>query len=258
MAVEVDAEKLVKNEQVAIAGFFGTEVPAPTDRLFEVAETNRQQKLFNNPKILYVPRRSFPEGTTFPGQRVPMSSNLYRYMKEELIDADANSIPGQWMIFDTTMAEDYNGGKQMYSDTPRFRDLLADLRDQNREAHIEIPDYCKDVPKDSRFAISADEIDGSRKLVTMEVANILKLQPGEEVSTPPYSVFYYVGNLDSSLRLGDFTIFEWFKNRFEGGLRLVGGDSDFGGLSSVDSWQSGLHDDCIGFRLQVAFPSQTA
>lgn len=247
MAIDArDAEKLVRDERTAISNFFGVEVPRPSDRLFGLAETIRQEKLFKDPKILFVPRRSFQEGMTFPGQRVPMSPNLYRYMKEDWIDADANFLPGEWIIFDTTQGADYDGGKQMYADTPRFEEVLVDIHDK----HPEILEDNPQVPKDSRFAFAADEIDGNKGFITTEVSKILKLQSGEEVTTPPYSVYYYVGNLDSSLRLGDFTTAEWFRNFFGHGFRLRGGLSRFGGLSVVSRWRSAYHSDRLGFRPQ--------
>ncbi|MBI2329856.1 hypothetical protein HYU94_00495 [Candidatus Daviesbacteria bacterium] len=170
----VDVERLVAEQRQAIAGFFNTEIPAPSDRLFEVAEINRQEKLFDDPIILYALRRSFPEGVTFPGQRVPMGPVLYRYMSENLVDADANCLPGAWIMFDSTQRPDYDKGRQMYPDTTRFRQVLASVRAE----HPEISEHSYHIPPDSRFYFASGEIDGRGwEYITTKVANILKLQP---------------------------------------------------------------------------------
>lgn len=255
MAVEArnrGVEELVIDQRKAISNFFGTEVPAPPDRLFVVCDKIRKEKLWT-PEIHYIPDRRLSEGSSFPGLEHPFGSALYRWMRDGLIDADGDLLPGQWIIWDPTRRPDYNNGKQMYPDTPRFREILAGLRDG--EDGIEVPSDYKHVPKDSRFAISADEIDGSRNLVGGEIAKIMALQEGEVISTPPNAVFVYIGNLRHQ-ELGRVTTSEWFRNNFGHGGRLDGGGSRLGGLSDVDDWPSGFRNRSVGFRLQVSFPSR--
>lgn len=191
-AKNADAKKLVRAQEEAIFNFFGAEVPAPPDRLFVVWEKIRQEKLWT-PEPFFVPLRRLPESVSFSGLKHPLSFVLYGWMREGLVDASADTLPGQWIIWDPTKRPNYKGGKQMYPDTRRFKELLADLRE--RANGIEIPDYLSHLRKDSRFGISADEIDGSKNFVAGEVANILGLQEGEVISTPSYAVFNYIGNL---------------------------------------------------------------
>lgn len=255
MAVEVqNTEELIKNQRGVISAFFGTEIPNPPDQLFEVAERIRQEGLFKA-EPFYLPRRSFPEGITFPGQTGPMSPNLYRYIKEGWVDADANTLPGQWVILDVTQRPGYENGKQMYPDTVQFKELLAIGRELGDKGGIVVPDYCRQVPEDSRFAISPDEIDGSVGYVSKVVARCLNIEP-DRITTPYYATFYYVGNLSHS-EFGQANTGEWFRNSFRRGSRLFGGDSDGGGLAYVDRWRPGGHVDFMGFRLQVSFPSET-
>lgn len=251
MAVEQDAEKLVSSQREVISAFFGTEVPVPSYRLFMVCEEIRQEKLWK-PETFFVPQIRLPEGVSFPGLKRPLSSSLYMWMREKLVGDDADSLPGQWIIWDATRRPSYNEGRQMYPDTRRFKELLASLRE--REDGIEVPDYYAHVQKDSRFVISADEIDGSKNLVVGEIAKVLGLREGEIISTPSYAVFNYIGNLVHP-ELGKVDTSEWFRNTFEHGLRLSGGHSRFRGLSGVEGWPSGVHDNCISFRLQISFPN---
>lgn len=182
MIVEAkNIEGLVRNQQRAISAFFGAEVPAPSDRVLAVCEEIRQKQLWAL-ELFFVPQLKLPEGVSFPGLKHPLSSVLYGWMREHYVDDDADMLPGQWIIWDTTRRPNNRDGKQMYPDTRRFKELLADLRE--RANGIEVPNYLSHVPKDSRFGISPDEIDGSKNLVAGEVAKILGLQEGEVSSTP--------------------------------------------------------------------------
>lgn len=261
MAVEQDAEKLAQRQIKAISGFFGAQVPKPSERLFVVSETNRKEKLLKTAP-LYVPRIQLAEGVTFPGLTHPLDPWLYEQIKLSTessftVDKDADWLPGEWILLDITRRPNYNKGRQMYPDTPRFKDLLADLRDKGSNGGILIPDFYKHVPKDSRFAISADEIDGSGNVIAGAVSEKLALQEGEEITTLPYSTFVYAGNL-SYPHFGQANTSEWLRNKFGHGYRLHGGGSDRGGLSYVGRWPSDVRFDSLGFRLQARFPSQAA
>lgn len=246
-----DAEKLVRGQREAVSSFFGAEVPVPTDRLFVVCENIRRENLWT-PEPFFVPLRRLPEGVSFPGLKHPLSSVLYGWIREGYVDADADTLPGQWIIWDSTRRPKYDNEKQMYPDTSRLREILASLRE--RQDGIKVPDNLRHVSQDSRFGISPDEIDGSKNLVAGELAGILGLQEGEIISTPSCAAFNYIGNL-AHPELGEVDTSEWLRNKFERGDRLRGGDSGFGGLSSVNDWLSGGRGGSVGFRLQVSFPS---
>lgn len=249
--VEVDSEKLVTAQKQAIAGFFGTEVPTPPDRLFRVLEKIKEERLFKA-EPFYLPHRRLSEGSQYPGLTVSPSPWFYRQIREGRIAEGADLLPGQWIILDVSRRPNYHDGKQMDPDSSGLGDILADLRDQGK---IQVSGYYRHVPRNSRFAVSADEIDGESGFVAKAVASVLSLQLEEQVATPLYVVFNYIGNLAHS-EFGQVNTWERFADSFGHGRRLLGGHSDYGGLASADRWQSGYHDDDVGFRLQISFPAE--
>ncbi|OGE29484.1 hypothetical protein A2867_00755 [Candidatus Daviesbacteria bacterium RIFCSPHIGHO2_01_FULL_40_11] len=272
MTAEIlDAEKLVKSQSEAISGFFGMEIPKPPkpdDWLFEVIERNRKEKLFdvNALRPFYLPRRHLAEGVSFPGLKWPLDPWLYIRTREGRVDADADRLPEGWMLLGLAERPYYDNGKQMYPDTPRFKEMLADLREQGQ---IAVPRSYRHVRKDSRFAISSQEIDGNKAVVAKAVAAILGSKT-EQFSTPPYAVLNYVGNL-AHPEFGQVNTAEWLRNRFGWfrdtffgwlidrlgfGTRLAGGFSDYGGLSCVANWHSDDRPDGLGFRLQISSPAE--
>lgn len=254
MAVEaIDAEKLTKSQIKAIVGFFGTEIPRPGDWLFEIVERNRTEKLFvDNLRPFYLPRRQLAEGVSFPGLKQPLDPWLYEQMRAKRVEADADWLPEGWILLDVTRRPNYDNGKQMYPDTPRFKKMLADLRERGQ---IAIPNDCRHVRADSRFAVSPDEIDGKTAVVSKAVADILGIE-AQQVTTPKYSTFNYIGNL-ADPEFGQADTAEWFADRFGYGYRLCGGYSVNGGLSNVFPWPSVDHLDRIAFRLQFSSPSKS-
>lgn len=249
MAVEAkDAEQLARIQGGEVSRFFGVEVPQPGDWLFEAIEKIGKEELLVVAPF-YLPRRQLVEGVAFPGLKWPLDRWLYEQIEAGKVAADADWLPGEWILFDVTRRPDYGNGRQMYPDTPRFREVLASLRKQGQ---IEVPDDYRHVPKDSRFAISADEIDGSSAVVAEAVAGILGLQAWQ-VTTPSCSTFNYIGNL-AHPELGQVNTWEWLRNNLEHGRRLYGGGSVLGGLSNVSAWISGARYDGLGFRLQFSFP----
>ncbi|MDO8599866.1 MAG: hypothetical protein Q7R44_00430 [bacterium] len=232
---------------------FGAEIPAPSDRLFEVVEKIREKKLFKATPF-YLPRYTLSADSQYPGLKVLPSFWFSQQIREGRIAESADLLPGRWIILDVSKRPNYGDGKQMYTDSNGLGEVLADLRDQGK---IEVPYYCRKVPRNSRFAVSADEIDGKSGVVVKAVASILSLRTEEQIATLPYVVFNYIGNL-AHPEFGQVSTAEWFADRFEHGDRLSGGDGDSvrGGLARVSRWLSDDHIDGIGFRLQVSFPSK--
>lgn len=254
-----DVERLVESQRKAISDFFGLpippEIPVPPDQLFDVAERIRQEKLFIVAPF-YLPKCRLVEAANFPGMKWPLNRLIYQAVRLGKMNQDAEGLPGEWILIDVTKRPNYDDGRQMYPDTHRFKDILAALREQGRIQ--ESPDYIDyvpyhDVPKDSRFAVSADEVDGRKGFVAKEVAAILGLN-AKQIITPAYSVFNYIGNL-AHPEFGQATTWEWFSNRGYG-LRLHGGSSYLNGLSDLVGSSAFSHRDVIGFRLQIRFPSK--
>lgn len=255
MAVEVrDANRLAREQGDAVSRFFGMDIPKPEDWLFQAIAINEREELFpmDNLKPFYLPIRQLAEGVSFPGLKSPLDPWLYDQIRAKTVANDADWLPGNWVLLDVTRRPNYDNGRQMYPDTPRFREVLASLRGLGR---IEVPDKYRHVPMDSRFAISADEIDDRSGVVAKTVADTLGLEAGQ-VTTPLCSTFNYIGNL-AHPELGLVNTVEWFRNNFgRGGHRLYGGNFGSGGLSNVNLWPSDDRDDGLGFRLQVSSPSK--
>lgn len=252
MTVEArNAERLAVEQRLAIAGFFGAEVPTPPDRLLEVAEEIRKQNLFEA-EPYYLPGRPLRSGLRIPGLKIPLNEWFFSQVREGRIAEDADMLSGQWVMLDVSRRPNYDNGKQMYSDDAGIGEILADLRGQGK---IEVPDYGRKIPRNSRFAISADEIDGKSGVVAKAVASILSLQSGEQATTPPYAAFNYIGNM-AHPEFGQANTSEWFADRFVHGCRLYGGGSGNGGLASVGGCPSEYRFGSVGFRLQVSFPSR--
>lgn len=220
------------------------EVSTPPDRLLQVAEKIEKEKLFKAEHFC-LPGRQLSKGSQYPGLIVPLPPWFYRQIIEGRIAKDADCLPPKWIILDVSRRPDYDGGKQMYQDSEGLGDILADLRGQGK---VEVPDCYRRVLRNSRFAVSADEIDGKGGFVANAVASVLSLQAGEQVTTSPYVVFNYIGNL-AYPEFGQANTLEWFADEFWHGYRLAGG------LACVGSWRSGFPDDYVGFRLQISFPS---
>lgn len=255
----IGVEELAAEQGQAVAGFFGAEVPAPPDRLFEVAEKISETRLFKA-EPFYLPRCPLSEDSKYPGLKVPLSDWFYRQIRGGRIAEGADLLPGQWVLFDVSKRPNYKDedGEQMYSDSEGLGDILADLRDRGK---IQVSNYYRHVPRSSRFAVSADEIDGKSGFVAKAVASVLNLQPKESVTTPKYVVFNYIGNLAhpefGQVNTLEWFAEEWFADNFGRGSRLCGGGSGLGGLAGVDGWQSGDRNSGTGFRLQISFPSET-
>lgn len=218
------------------------EIPRPSDSLLAVAEKIRETGLFKA-SIIYAPKCQLEEADLLQ----PPDPWVYEQIRIGRITADSGWLPGQWVILDVTQRPDYDNGQQMYPDASVFREMLASLRDQQK---IIIPDEYKCIPKDSRFAISPDEIDGSSSYVTKAIANILDLKPTEIVSSLSYLSFIYFGNREHP-EFGQVNTSEWFRDSFGRDHRLFGGNSGLKGLSTVSFWPPDMRHDAIGFRLQI-------
>lgn len=251
----INTERLVLEQRLVVASLFGIEVPNPGDWLFEAEEKIREGRLFET-KPFYLPRRQLAKGLSFPGLKSPLDPWLYNQISAKRIDVDADWLPGEWILFDVTRRPEYNKGKQMYPDTDRFREILAGLRDKGGNDGILVPSNYRHVSKDSRFALSPDEIDGSKAVVVKAVVEILGLQV-EQISTPSYAAFNYIGNL-AHPEFGEVNTSEWLRNKFGRGDRLCSGVSAIGGLSNVDDWRSDDRFDSIGFRFQVSPPAEAS
>lgn len=254
----VNVEKLVAAQRQVVASFSGKEVPMPPDRLFEVAEKIREAKLFKA-EPFYLPRRSLEAGSLradsrIPGLEIPPSNWSYeRITGKGIPEQGADMLPNQWGILDVSRRPDYSDGTQMYADSKGLGEILADLRKQGKIKPSYFLGNNGKVPGNSRFAVSAYEIDGQDGFVGASVAAFLGLQIGERVTAPPYATFDYIATFYLP-ELGQASTWEWFANylgRTAG--RLYGPNV---GRLAYESTLGVRRSDKIGFRLLISFPPQ--
>lgn len=154
-------------------------------------------------------------------------------------------------VFETVARPDYTDGTQMYY-SPR-RDPLTDILVKGRERNrIAVPSFVEHVPVNSRFAVSWDEIN---KYVVPEA---IKTTPhlaqqltkgGIILDIPDRADFRSAGQTYEDKLVANS--WEWVQDKARFGSRHIAGSRGHGGLRAVGDWQSGGHDDGIGFRFQA-------
>ena len=253
---DLNITQLVEREHNALKTFFGKEVPVvqPPALLAETLRVAEGEGL-SIFQPLYFPAIEFKQNSRFPGWSVKPEEWYWEQIKAGRVDKDAAKLGGYWSLFDESRRPSYDNGKQMFTDDP----LEAILVRGRHEGKIEVPDYLREVPKESRFGVSPDEQD---KFVFPSIADSLglltRVANGQaQVRRPTEMEFNFVGNLRYP-HLGQANTWEWMQDRFEDDYRLLGGHSDYGGLAYVSYDWSDYHNDSIAFRPVVAFLPQAA
>ncbi len=253
---DLNITQLVEREHNALKTFFGKEVPVaqPPALLAETLRVAEGEGL-SIFQPLYFPAIEFKQNSRFPGWSVKPEEWYWEQIKGGRVDKDAAKLGGYWSLFDESRRPNYDNGKQMFKDDP----LEAILVMGRHEGKIEVPDYLREVPKESRFGVSPDEQD---KFVFPALTDSLRLFNREhsgqvQVRRPTEMEFNFTGNLRYPY-LGQANTWEWLHDSFGDDDRLVGGCSDGGGLADVsDDWHGNRHDD-TAFRPEVVFLPQAA
>lgn len=240
-------QELFDAQLAIIRRFCGREVfPEPPKALLEFIKWTTEQGFTFEPYL--EPDLTFSQDAQYPGLQVRPNPYFYDLIEEGLLPPEAMRLLGpMWAAMEGFPKPNYDNGRQLCGKDP-LANILEDLR---RKRNIEVPDLCKHVPPFSRFAISALELEHYIHPLFAQNAKVEKKQVGNS-----YAAFLYRGNT-AHPEWGETNTFEWFpKDEFRGGNRLIGGDSALGGLGCVGDWHAGHHDDFVGFRLRVVFPSQ--
>ena len=240
------SEQLVASENRAWRSFLGkdTIVPTPPQEL-SVAMLKAKEIGWTQAEAHFFPKIEFEQDSNFPGWTVKPEEWYWQQIKTGTVAKDAATLEEGWIIIDGSQKPQYKDGKQMYENDP-FTLLLTQLR---KEGKIQVPDWCRDIPKASRFGVSDDELRGS---VNPANANLLGVQPEEQVRVPKEIEFNVLGNLYHP-EWGKTNTWEWLEDKFEDGNRLIGGNSDSGGLARVNGHASDNRDNFLGFRPLVVF-----
>jgi len=183
----------------------------------------------------------------YPGWHTRPSSYFYDLIRRGQLPPEAMQLSLQWAAMEIIVRPPYNRGLQLHENDA----LAPHLEDLRRQGQIKVPNYVKLVPSVSRFAVSPQEVSGP---VAERVAEIGKVD-ARNVDAPTYAAFNYFGNV-AHPEFGEANTWEIFADNLRGGHRLIGGDSDCGGLSYVYDWDAGYRHGRVAFRLRVGFPPE--
>ena len=237
--IQKEFSELIESEKEKLKEFFGYEIeiaPLPA----EITEQRYIEWKKMGFELHYLPKERLTKERDLPGWR-EKPHNLFQYIEERKVDAEALELPGQWILIDEHEKPDYDNGNQMYENDP-----LAEGVKELRERKI-LSDY---KILGSRFFISSEDL--RKDEVRQVFASVLKVNP-EKIRLPRAIEFNFLGNAHYS-EWGDTNTWESFADRYADRSRLHGGNKDRGGLSDINHLSSS--DDSRppgGFRLLVSF-----
>lgn len=246
--VTITGEELLNTQVQIVENFRGREIfPEPPKELSEFIERTSEKGYTFQPYL--IPSISFTQDAQYPGLFHKPSQYFYDLIRRGVLLQDATRLPGPvWAAMETLQKPNYDGGKQLYENDP----LAPDLEHLREMGKIEVPDWCLHVPAISRFGVSALELERYIHPPFTQKFHLEESQMGVA-----YLEYVYFGNTAHE-ELGKTNTAEWFtKDKLlRDASRLIGGDSDHGGLSYVYDWHADAHSGVVGFRLGVVFPSK--
>lgn len=223
------------------------DISTPPDGLLELQEKLSREGFSFEP--IHYPRKRLTRDSRFWDGKTRPQEWFWQQIDEGRVSKSAANLSGKWALIESVQKPQYDYGRQMYYGG---KDPLGEaLKGWRKDGRIAIPSWARDVPANSRFAVSADETDA---LVVPHVTNLLGVK-ANLVGPPREIEFNVAGNLNHP-EWGQTNTWEWFADQFELGSRLVGGDSALSGLAHVNALGSGRRHDDLGFRLQVSSPSK--
>lgn len=240
--------QLVEQERKILNAFFGKEIPvvAPPSELFETLKVAEREGFGRIFEPIYFPKVEFRQEGNYPGWQVKPERWYWEQISAGKISKDAANLGGYWGLFDNSRRPDYDNGKQMFQEDP----LAPILSRARKEGRIATPNFVRNIPEDSRFAVSPNEQD---QTVFPALRKILKLPESAAIMRRPTEMeFNFAGNLRHP-HLGEANTWEWLHDKFGVGGRLIGGNSDYGGVTDVDCYWSDNRHDNIAFRPLVVF-----
>jgi hypothetical protein len=240
--------------------------------------------------VIPFPDGKYPEGANLPNGWAKPEAWLYDQIRKGKLPETTTDLPGTTVLMEGVQKPNVRSlGTSYYEDPIRdfHQHLYAvvaqhgisvdeTLEEQKRRALFtrgdplarwlaawraskDIPTIAG-VPNDSRFGLSAEEID---HLVLPQVARMLNVKP-DQVRLPRAIEFVYTGNtLHPEWGITDSS--EWFADQFEQYSRLTGGghhqiySTNPNGLGSIDCAMPKSRSASRGFRIMVLpeFPQQS-
>ena len=223
-------------------------IPLPPDELFEFIETTKSIGFEFEP--YYEPKYRFTQHEDLPGWTHKPPASLWKSSYANAIGMQVFELQGRWVAIEAIERPDYisfdTGEIKSYPDDPLGK-IISDLHDSDLISHS---CFKSDYSKNTRFGIPAFQVVNDIQPTFASLAGVDKGQ----VNFPSYLFWNYVGNC-AHPEWGSVKSLEYFDDNLSGLTRLVGGSSDWGGLSGV-GW--GANDEGVAnvsFRLCVSFRS---
>jgi len=207
----------------------------------------------------YLPKEKMSQDAKFWEGKVRPGNFLYEQSRAgnilrlnpggELIkDKHAGELEEIVILFDTRCKPSYTDGSQMWENDEKYLGtVIANLR---KEGKIKSYDWC---PQSSRFGITVEPNGEWYKHVRPALAGLLG--PRVDINSVRFETATesnVLSQLYSDLfrgEDGETNTWYWLEQFFEGThLRLNGGNSDYGGLASIDWDDSNEPWNCISFR----------
>lgn len=231
--VRPSEEKLVKTAKKELASFFGKDfhVPKPPDELFRTLE--RFESLgIRGFEPHYLPNYQLREEEELPGWKVKPSKTFWEHLKAGLIEKGADTLKNGWYLVDGRgkpdgRVDDLWNVQHLYNDD-YLAPLIESLRDSGRiYVHRRSLPW---TPRNSRFDTSPSEIE---RIILPEFATQTQLEGN--VSNMAYMQFNIWGNMTHP-EWGRTNTSQWFRDKVRANGRLIGGNSNGGGLANGYHW----------------------
>jgi len=245
-------EQILARERACHLAFFGKEFDLSyfAFKLKKHGESKIRfwQKLGLEPHFL--PAISMSQSDNYPGWKVKPEAWFYQKIAEGRIKRDAGGelktvketkLEDISVLMDTRLKPKYNDGKQMYENDNLLGPIIQGLRKEKKIAKYEYG------PQDSRFGVSANEIEAHIKRAFAEKTglNEVRLETVSEANAIP-QIYTYMPRKDDG-KTDTWILYEEYLDDRD--YRLHGGNSDYGGLANVSSNDAGGHWHHRSFRL---------
>lgn len=256
MTAENWLDFICEQERLAHLAFFGQEFDLTLFRqILEEYGFGRVQVWQNlGLEVHFLPDVVMVQDANFPGWKIKPEKWFWEKLTEgkllrrdpqgNLVTITEVNLGGIIVLVDTRLKPKYKDGRQMWgSDKNLLGKILSELRDSGKIAKYEYG------PQESRFGVSAKEIDDSiiaefAKVVGLEQSQV-RLERTIEGDVIP-QLYTEMPRKDDGWN--DTRV--WYDEFFEdASFRLNGGNSFYGGLANVDYDNAGNHWDYRSFRL---------
>ena len=236
---EKKKEELRDMESKILTGFFEKEIvvsPLPAEITPE--RLKKWEKL--GFELHYFPAEDMTKDRKLKGWKEKPNDWFYEQIADGTIPSDATKLPDGWFVINGRQKPAYTDGTQMYDNDP----LAAALKDLNERGIISqtMSDGKIKLNPASRFGMKPADFEKPEVIETLSKA--LNITPAQ-FSLTETIVWNVLANIHHP-EWGTTNTYEWQKEKFGSGERLISGNSVHGGASYV-YW---LDDACVnvGFR----------